>query len=48
MAHEFAHYILHRHRQDIFECADGDIETGDNNEQEFPFRYGRREKLQVA
>ena len=32
IAHEFGHYILHRHQQDIFECGDGDIETGDNNE----------------
>jgi Zn-dependent peptidase ImmA (M78 family) len=32
IAHEFGHYILHRHQQDQFECGDGDIETGDNNE----------------
>jgi len=32
IAHEFGHYILHRHQQDIFQCGDGDIETGDNNE----------------
>ena len=31
IAHEFGHYILHRHQQDLFECSDGDIETGDNN-----------------
>jgi len=34
IAHEFGHYILHRHQQDIFECGDGDIETGDNNERD--------------
>ena len=32
IAHEFGHYILHRHKQDLFECGNGDIETGDNNE----------------
>ena len=32
IAHEFGHYILHRHQQDLFECGDDDIETGDNNE----------------
>lgn len=31
IAHEFGHYILHRHQQDLFECGDDDIETGDNN-----------------
>ena len=31
IAHEFGHYILHRHKQDLFECGNGDIETGDNN-----------------
>lgn len=31
IAHEFGHYILHRHQQSLFECGDGDIETGDNN-----------------
>ena len=31
IAHEFGHYILHRHQQDLFECGDGDIESGDNN-----------------
>lgn len=31
IAHEFAHYILHRHQQEIFECSDDDIATGDNN-----------------
>ncbi|WP_298220689.1 ImmA/IrrE family metallo-endopeptidase [Halothiobacillus sp.] len=34
IAHEFGHYILHRHQQDLFECGDGDIETGDNNERD--------------
>lgn len=33
IAHEFGHYILHRHQQDLFECGD-DIETGDNNERD--------------
>jgi Zn-dependent peptidase ImmA (M78 family) len=31
IAHEFGHYLLHRQQQDLFECGDGDIETGDNN-----------------
>ncbi|KVC62677.1 Zn protease [Burkholderia ubonensis] len=31
VAHEFAHYLLHRHQQDRFECGTDDIETGDNN-----------------
>ena len=31
IAHEFGHYILHRHKKDLFECGNGDIETGDNN-----------------
>lgn len=34
IAHEFGHYILHRHQQDLFECGDSDIETGDNNERD--------------
>lgn len=34
IAHEFGHYILHRHQQDLFECGNGDIETGDNNERD--------------
>ena len=34
IAHEFGHYILHRHQRDLFECGDGDIETGDNNERD--------------
>jgi Zn-dependent peptidase ImmA (M78 family) len=34
IAHEFGHYILHRHEQDLFECGNGDIETGDNNERD--------------
>ena len=34
IAHEFGHYILHRHQQDRFECGDDDIETGDGNEQD--------------
>lgn len=34
ITHEFGHYILHRHQQDLFECGDGDIETGDNNERD--------------
>ncbi len=31
IAHEFGHYLLHRHQRDTFECGDGDIGTGDNN-----------------
>ncbi|ARK96144.1 ImmA/IrrE family metallo-endopeptidase [Burkholderia pseudomallei] len=31
VAHEFAHYLMHRHQQDRFECGNDDIETGDNN-----------------
>jgi Zn-dependent peptidase ImmA (M78 family) len=31
VAHEFAHYLLHRQQQDRFECGTDDIETGDNN-----------------
>lgn len=34
IAHEFGHYILHRHSQDRFECGDDDIETGDGNERD--------------
>lgn len=34
IAHEFGHYILHRHQQDLFECGDDDIETGDNNDRD--------------
>lgn len=34
IAHEFGHYILHRHQQDLFECGDDDIESGDNNERD--------------
>ena len=34
IAHEFGHYILHRHQQDRFECGDDDIETGDNDERD--------------
>ena len=34
IAHEFGHYILHRHLQDRFECGDGDIETEDNTERD--------------
>ena len=34
IAHEFGHYILHRQQQDLFECGDDDIETGDNNERD--------------
>lgn len=30
IAHEFGHYLLHRHQQDLFECGDGDIETNNN------------------
>jgi Zn-dependent peptidase ImmA (M78 family) len=29
IAHEFGHYLLHRHRQQRFECGDADIETGE-------------------
>ena len=34
IAHEFGHYILHRHQQDRFECGDDDIEIGDNDERD--------------
>lgn len=34
IAHEFGHYLLHRHQQDRFECGDDDIETGDGNERD--------------
>ena len=34
IAHEFGHYILHRHQQDQFECGDDDIETGDGNQRD--------------
>jgi Zn-dependent peptidase ImmA (M78 family) len=29
VAHEFGHYLLHRHQQQRFECGDADIETGE-------------------
>lgn len=32
VAHEFGHYLLHRHQQDSFECGDDDIETGDGKQ----------------
>ena len=31
IAHEFGHYLLHRHRQSEFQCGDEDIESGDGN-----------------
>lgn len=31
IAHEFGHYILHRHDQDRFECGDSDIEMSDGS-----------------
>ncbi|GGH55045.1 hypothetical protein GCM10010975_12210 [Comamonas phosphati] len=34
IAHEFGHYILHRHSRDQFECGDADIETGHGDEQD--------------
>lgn len=34
IAHEFGHYLLHRHQDDAFRCSDQDIATGDNNERE--------------
>lgn len=34
IAHEFGHYLLHRRDQDLFECGDADIETGDGNERD--------------
>lgn len=34
IAHEFGHYILHRHERNRFECGDGDIETGDGNDRD--------------
>lgn len=33
IAHEFGHYMLHRHQQDQFQCSKGDIEVGSGNEQ---------------
>ncbi len=32
VAHEFGHYLLHRQQQDLFECGDDDIETGDGKQ----------------
>ncbi len=29
VAHEFGHYLLHRHQQDRFQCGNDDISTGD-------------------
>ncbi len=34
IAHEFGHYLLHRHRQSEFACGVDDIETGDGNERD--------------
>ena len=34
IAHEFGHYLLHRHQQDRFACGDADIETGDRTERD--------------
>ena len=34
IAHEFGHYILHRHERDQFNCGNDDIETGDGNERD--------------
>lgn len=34
IAHEFGHYILHRHQQDQFECGSDVIEVGDGNERD--------------
>lgn len=34
IAHEFGHYILHRHDRDRFECGNDDIETGGGNERD--------------
>ena len=34
IGHELGHYLLHRHRQDRFECGDADIETGDRTERD--------------
>ncbi len=34
VAHEFGHYLLHRHQRDRFECGDDDIETGDDEKQD--------------
>ena len=31
IAHEFGHYLLHRHQQSEFQCGEDDIETGDRN-----------------
>lgn len=32
IAHEFGHYILHRHQQTEFACGDDDIESGDSRD----------------
>lgn len=34
IAHEFGHYLLHRHQQSEFQCGDDDIETGDRNKKD--------------
>jgi Zn-dependent peptidase ImmA (M78 family) len=34
IAHEFGHYILHRHDQNQFECGGDDIETANGNERD--------------
>ena len=31
IAHEFGHYLLHRHQHNEFQCGDDDIESGDGN-----------------
>jgi hypothetical protein len=31
IAHEFGHYLLHRHQHNEFQCGDNDIESGDGN-----------------
>ena len=32
IAHEFGHYLLHRHQQTEFSCGDEDIESGDSRD----------------
>ncbi len=35
VAHEFGHYMLHRHQKSRFACGTGDIAAGDNQDIEF-------------
>lgn len=45
IAHEFGHYLLHRHLQPRFECGKDDIETGDGNE---PDREGEADQFATS